>query len=309
MADPPWNVFPYHRPGSALVFPRDEGWHQLHPLTGRIAVPTQTEMEWVYVNAHVREVGGAGRTFVVFAAYFTQHLRFLVVRAFDAQDRYLFGCSGTTLGVLTTAPDWLDLSFSHPGGNDEWSSALDASGAPIPFRSRLSAVDDAGKFSIDLELESTKRPYEAGGTGYLPFGKKGWFYYYSLTRLRVEGTLRVPDGNGGLETVAVEGIGWYDHQWGPFVVTPFRVKDREQYEWMSIQLDSGDEILLTTVWEPSGESPSLPAYGGAGLIRSDGTFGSLIGSERWKRTKFWRSPVQHATYAAEWRFEAPEWQT
>ena len=123
------------------------------------------------------------------------------------------------------------------------------------------------------------------------------------------GTLELPKDGGGKETIAVDGIGWYDHQWGPFYVTPFRTKNLEQYEWMSIQLDSGDEILLTTVWEPDGRTPGLPAYGGAGLIRSDNTFDKLIGSHRWKRTKFWRSPDQHSIYSAEWAFEAPEWNT
>jgi hypothetical protein len=307
MADPPWNEFPYHRPGSALLFPRDEGWHRLLP--GKVANPALSGMEWVYLNAHLRERGGAGRLFVVFVAYFAQHLRFLVVRAFDAEDRYLFGCSGTAWGLLRASPEHLDMSFLHGGGTDEWSTVLGSGGEPIPFRSRLSAIDDAGAFSVDLETETRKRPYEAAGTGFLPFGTRGWFYYYSLTRLEVRGSLRVPAPGGAMEDVLVEGVGWYDHQWGPFYVTPFRVKDREQYEWMSIQLDSNDEILLTTVWEPTGETPSLPEYGGAGLIRSNGTFASLIGAERWKRTKFWRSPVQHATYAAEWRFEAPEWNT
>src|SRR4029079_3287818 len=136
------------------------------------ANPALSDMEWVYVNAHVRERGGAGRSFVVFAAYFTQHLRFLVVRAFDGADRYLFGCSGTAWGVLRASPDRLDFTFSHGGGTDEWSSRSDGAGGAVPFCSRLSATDDAGKFSIELELESTKRPYEAGGTGYLPFGAR-----------------------------------------------------------------------------------------------------------------------------------------
>jgi hypothetical protein len=162
---------------------------------------------------------------------------------------------------------------------------------------------------VRLQLRNTKRPYEAGGRGYLPFGKRGSFYYYSLTRLAVDGTLDLEKADGSREQVPVRGFGWYDHQWGDFYVTPFRNKLLEEYEWMSIQLDSGDEILLTTVWEATGETPSLPAYGGAGLIRADGTFDKLVGSQRWKRTKFWRSPRQHSVYSAGWTFEAPEWGT
>lgn len=305
---PPWNIWPYHRTGSAVTFPRDEGWHRLLP--GRIANPALSDMEWVYLNAHVNEVGGQGRSFIVFAAYFTQGLRFLVVRAFDPQDAYLGAWTGTAWGLLRASPERLDLTFKHGGGTDEWSTRTDAGGQAIPFSSRLVAKDDAGAFSVALETTNTKRPYEAGGRGYLPFGQRGAFYYYSLTRLQVSGTLELTRLDGsGRETVNVEGVGWYDHQWGPFYVTPIRNKNLEEYEWMSIQLDTGDEILLTTVWEPHGETPSLPAYGGAGLVRADQTFDKLIGSHRWKRTRFWRSGKQHATYSAGWTFDAPEWDT
>ena len=307
MPEPPWNVWPYHRPGSAVTFPRDEGWHRLLP--GRFANPAMSDMEWVYVNAHLEEQGGAGRSFVVFAAYFTQALRFLVVREFDAQDRQVGAWTGTAWGVLRPSPERLDLVFRHGGGSDEWKTLTDGDGEPIPFQYSLDAIDDAGKFSVHLSMRNTKRPYEAGGRGYLPFGKRGSFYYYSLTRLAIDGTLDLTKPDGTREQVPVRGFGWYDHQWGPFYVTPFRTKNLEEYEWMSIQLDSGDEILLTTVWEATGETPSLPAYGGAGLIRADGTFDKLIGAQRLRRTKFWRSPKQHAVYAAGWTFEAPEWNT
>ena len=307
MPNPPWNVWPYHRPGSAVSFPRDAGWHRLLP--GRIANPSLSEMEWVYLNAHVKEQGGAGREFSVFAAYFTQGLRFMVVRAFDAQNRLLGAWTGTAWGLLRASPALLDLGFKHGGGADTWKTRMDANGAPLAFASDLDATDDAGQFAIRLALDNTKTPYEAGGKGYLPFGRRGAFYYYSLTRLSVTGTLELERPGGARESVSVAGVGWYDHQWGPFYVTPIRNRNLEQYEWMSVQLDSGDELLLTTVWEANGATPGLPAFGGAGLIRANGTFDKLVGAERWKRTKFWRSPVQHAVYGAGWTFEAPEWNT
>jgi len=302
---PDWTTWPYHRPGSALRFPRDEGWHQLLPAG--FANPSLDEMEWVYLNAHLVEQGGAGRRFVVFAAYFTQHLRFLVVRAFDAADTPLGVHTGTAWGPLIASPDALDLTFTHGGGSDTWRTRKDGAGRLVPFESHLSAVDDARTFRVELDLASTKAPYDAGGVGAMPFGRQGSFFYYSLTRLRVEGTLHLPRADGTTEDVAVRGMGWYDHQWGNFYVTPFRGSRREEYEWMSIQLDSGEEILLTTVWEPDGRTPSLPAYGGAGLVRADGSWDKLVGAQRWQRTEFWESPRQHGIYAAGWRFLAPEW--
>jgi len=304
MPSPPWDVWPFHRPGSAVAFPRDEGWHRLLP--GNIGNPSLAETEWVYLNAHLKEQGGAGRELAVFAAYFTQGLRFLAVRAFDGSDRLLGTWTGTAWGLLRASPQWLDLTFKHGGGTDSWRARTDAGGDPVPFASDLSAVDDAGHFSVALSLANRKTPYEAAGRGYVPIGRRGAYHYYALSRLEVSGTLDLEMPGGARETIEVTGSGWFDHQWGPFHVTPLRNRNLEQYEWMSIQLDSGDEILLTTVWEPNGVTPRWTTHGGAVLIRADGTFeqGSV---ERWKRTKFWRSPRQHAVYSSGWTFEAPEW--
>lgn len=301
-SDAPWRRSPYHRRSSALAFPPDEGWHHLTCLPKRdgrsLTSPGPRRMEWIYLNAHVEEVGGEGRSFVVFAAYFTQHLRFLVVRAWDRDDRYLGAWTGTTLGCLRAVPDRLDVHFEHHGGEDTWRAV----GAD--FSSRLDAFDDAGGFAVALDLTNTKVPYEAGGIGYLPFADSGWFSYYSLTRLKAEGSLRL-----GSQVVSVSGIGWFDHQWGDFFVTPFRNRMLEEYEWMSIQLDSGDELMLTTVWNPDESTPSVEAFGGAGLVTSGGEFKRIVGNHGFMRTRFWRSHAQGAVYSAGWRFRADAWDT
>jgi hypothetical protein len=300
--EPPWKRSPYHREGSALAFPRDEGWHQFlrTPPPGERARtwPGPGRMEWIYLNSHVREVGGLGRSFVVFAAYFSQNLRFLVVRAWDSQERYLGAWTGSALGTLRAMPGRFDAAFTHDGGEDRWCST------GHDFSSRLEATDDAGRFAVALDLANQKVPYEAGGIGYLPFADSGWFSYYSLTRMAASGTLRF-----GAEMVSVEGLGWFDHQWGDFFVTPFRNRVLEEYEWMSIQLDSGDELMLTTVWNPDESSPSVEAFGGAGLITSEGRFERIIGNNGFTRTRFWRSLSQGAVYSAGWRFHAEAWDT
>ncbi len=309
---PPWQHYPYHRRGSALTYPEDEGWHATLPIPlgdGRVATdPTLLRMEWVYMNSHLTEVGGEGRRFVAFVAYFTQELRFLVVRAWDSQDRYLGAWTGSAVGCLAAATGRHDVRFEHLGGIDTWHTVEKESGSgPDPFHTVLDTHDDAGKFAVHLDLVNTKTPYEAGGIGYLPFGWKGWFGYYSLTRLRATGRLTLQHKGGKVETIEVAGDGWFDHQWGRFFVTPFRARGFDAYEWMSVQLDSNDELLLTTVWDPKGETPSIEAFGGAGWVRADGSFARIIGSRPWKRTRFWRSLDQGCVYSAGWRFEAPEW--
>jgi hypothetical protein len=47
---------PSQEHGTALVFPRDEGWHSLLP--GGFANPSLGTMEWMYVNAHLVDAEG-----------------------------------------------------------------------------------------------------------------------------------------------------------------------------------------------------------------------------------------------------------
>lgn len=305
-ASPAWQRYPYHRPSTALFFPRDEGWHSLLP--NGLSNPSLSYMEWTYVNAHLEEEGGRGRRFAVFAAYFTQGLRFLVVRAWDADDRYLGSWTGTSMGLLRPSRDRHDLEYRHPGGLDRWRTLSRADGSLDPFHTRLEATGSRSEFSMDLELACTKQPYEAGGLGWLPFGRAGSFGYYSLTRLDIGGSLELPT-SAGREAIRVRGLGWFDHQWGPFYVTPFRVPGAKEYEWMAIQLDSGDDFMLTTVWDETGATPERDAYGGVGWIRDDGTHGRLVSQRAWRRTRFWRSPTQGAVYSAGWTLDVDDWET
>jgi hypothetical protein len=307
------SAFPYHQPGTALQFPRDEGWHRFLPLqpfpghTHGLANPSLEQMEWVYLNSHLTEVGGAGRSFVVFAAYFTQALRFLVVRGWDASGAPLGTWTGSAWGALTPSPEGLDLQFKHLGGTDTWQTLTLPDGTPRPFCSRLIARDDAAKFTVDLSFVNTKAPYCCGGVGWLPFGESGSFNYYSLSRLTTDGHLTLQQPSGVMEDIHVAGRAWFDHQWGPFFVTPFRLPGLDQYEWMSVQLDSGDEFLLTTVWDRNNQTPSQDAYGGAGWIHPDGSSQLIARADLWERTGFWRSPEQGYVYSSGWRFKSAEW--
>lgn len=139
------------------------------------------------------------------------------------------------------------------------------------FSSRLEASDDAGRFSVVLALANQKVPYEAGGIGYLPFARSGWFSYCSLTRLAASGTLRL-----GAEFVSVQGIGWFDHQWGDFFVTPFHNRVLEEYERMSVRLDSGGELMLPTVWDPDQLTPIVDEAGALWAQALSSVTGGLV---------------------------------
>lgn len=283
-----------HEPGTALVFPRDEGWHSLLP--GGWANPSLRTMEWMYTNVHL--VDDDGNNVVLFVAYFTQGLRLATIRRFDRDWRLLSEHLGTTMGLLRASAERHDLSLRHPHGRDRWSSL----GAP--HASRLEVVGDG--FQVDLDLRPTKAPYHAGDPGYLPFSHKGWFFYYSLTRMTASGSVTL--GRRQPRSLTVRGNAWLDHQWGPFFVTPFRnPRLFEQYEWFSLQMSDGSDLILTSVWTPDGQLPGRDAYGGSGLVRADGSTSRLVGSHRLHRTHFRRDGKTGAIYSAGWRLVAPEW--
>jgi predicted secreted hydrolase len=75
------------------------------------------------------------------------------------------------------------------------------------------------------------------GDGFVDFGPAGTSYYYSRTRMAATGELQL-----GGERLSVEGIAWFDHQWGDFVSV-----GAGGWDWYAINLDDGTDITLSIV--------------------------------------------------------------
>lgn len=86
--------------------------------------------------------------------------------------------------------------------------------------------------SIDLWLESQKKPLLLNKTGFLDLEVKTT-YYYSLTRLETKGIVKEKG-----KWIPVEGLSWMDHQWAQTPLT-----DDDKWKWFSIQLDNGCDIV------------------------------------------------------------------
>jgi predicted secreted hydrolase len=72
------------------------------------------------------------------------------------------------------------------------------------------------EIAFDLKLSQLGPPFYVWGTGVAPSGKPGPHlevnnYYYSLTRLRAQGTITL-----GGEVFEVTGVTWMDHEYGAF---------------------------------------------------------------------------------------------
>ena len=73
-----------------------------------------------------------------------------------------------------------------------------------------------------------------GGTGVIRQSVAGISHYYSATRMRASGTLRV-----GGRTVPLTGESWFDHQWGDYARDPRAFN----WDWFSCRFDDRTELM------------------------------------------------------------------
>jgi predicted secreted hydrolase len=150
----------------------------------------------------------------------------------------------------------------------------------------------ADQFGIGLKLVSQKPPVLHGEKG---LSRKGVgpgqaSYYYSLTRMDTQGTLRV-----GQETFEVTGLSWMDHEFTSNVLS----KDQEGWDWMSLQLSDGSELMFYVLRHQDGSSDP---YSSGTLIRKDGTWVHLPKEAFAIRvTSYWDSPRSQGRYPSSWQ--------
>ena len=274
--------------GYALEFPRD---HASHP---------DYRIEWWYYTGNLAAVDG--RRFGYQVTFFRVgidpqpanpsrwavrdlHMAHLAVTDVDG-GRHLTAerLSRAGVGWAGASADTLDVR------NDGWRATLDGA------EHRLFARDGRGRFGVDLRLAPVKPEVLHGDAG---FSRKGAqpgnaSYYYSLTRLRTHGRI-VLDG----AEIDVEGLSWMDHEFG----TSFLEPSQQGWDWFSLQLDDGAELMVYVLRrrdgsrDPHSAGTFVDASGKAAALRR-GDFRLVAGRK-------WRSPSSGAAYPVEWWIEAP----
>ena len=152
--------------------------------------------------------------------------------------------------------------------------------------------------SMGLSLiGAPRKPVVLQGTeGYSRKGKDpgNATMYYSIPRIGVTGVLDL-DG----ELLEVEGTAWMDHEFG----TSQLDKGQVGWDWFSLQLDNGEEVMLYGLRKSDGsyDPNAVGVY-----VQKDGTKSSLASNaytievlDRWK------SPASGATYPARWKLTIP----
>ena len=174
---------------------------------------------------------------------------------------------------------------------EDWSMAsTGASTFPVRLRARANGV------GVNLVLDPRKPRVLQGDRGLSQKGPGAGnaSYYYSYTRLATEGTLTL-----GADTLSVSGESWMDREWSTSALGP----DQEGWDWFSLQLDDGRDLMYYQLRRTDG-SPS--SFSEGVLVGPDGATTALSGSEvSLEVLDTWTSPDGTHTYPVEWTLRVP----
>jgi predicted secreted hydrolase len=257
--------------GPAQVhFPEDEGAHP------------ESEMEWWYLNATVSD--NAGHQYTAMLAYFNKAsprppLKIISIADLDA--KVFYHEVPTIYQLIAAKPTYaeggLDLRWDD---YDRWYRTDQNS-----YRYSLKAKGSSIGFSFDLAQE--KDPLMVGGDGLIEW-TEGDTYYYSLTKLHVDGQIEIQG-----KTTDVEGIGWMDHQW-------MGAMAEKGWQWFSIQLDDETDIICWNIVNLDGTVESRDLT----MMLADGSIYHTTDLEL-EATDFWVSSDTGETYGTTWKLREP----
>jgi predicted secreted hydrolase len=229
----PWK---YATAGYKFEFPRD---HASHP---------DYKIEWWYYTGNVKSADGRRFGYqVTFFRVGVDHtpsnpsrwaIRDLFMTHLAVSDasgkryRYSEKLSRGGPGLAGARTDRFEV------WNDDWMAMLDGNRDPgSGTRPRHVLRANSANAGIDLVLDDGKGPIINGVNGISQKGAQAGnaSHYYSLTRMPTTGTIAI-DG----EEFTVTGDSWMDHEFG----TSFLEPEQRGWDWLSIQLSDGRELML-----------------------------------------------------------------
>ncbi len=282
-----WAAFDRVRPGYEYEFPRD---YFEHPEFG---------VEWWYYTGNLATRDG--RPFGYELTFFRVGVEMdqEPKTAWDLDQVYLAHFAVTDIGagrmhrserVNRRGPGLAGASLAQSTiWNGNWSVEYDLDTPDRPTQ-RLRAVHEG--VTVDLSMQPAKDAVIHGRDG---ISRKGGAegqasHYVSFTRLVTRGMIEV-DGM----RFEVDGVSWMDHEF----FTESLASDLVGWDWFSIQLDDGTDLMLY----------GLRSANGGYSTYSSGTFVDTFGRSltldsrdvRLVPGRTWRSRETDADYPVEWR--------
>lgn len=277
-------------PGWKYEFPRDHGNHP------------DFKTEWWYFTGQLRDERGVEYGYQL--TFFRQGVRPPGKRA-PAESRFVvdhipfahFAVSDPSRGEFGFAQKISRGAFGEAGFEDGNRLAW-IDGWTLEFNDHGEfhlAAEDRG-MSVQLALSPKKPPVIHGehGVSQKSDGAGNASHYYSLTRLVTTGELAV-----GGRRFAVQGESWFDHEWATNQLGDNQVG----WDWFSVQLDDGSELMLYQLRLANGEAD--PNSGGTFVRRNGDSIHLAHGDYVLTPLGFWTSKATGARYPIRWRIEIP----
>ena len=252
-----------------IEFPRDDGGHD-------------SGIEWWYFTGHLFTATGDryGFEYVIFRARNGGLQGYVSHFAVTDNPRRVFGYDQRVLGARGVAGDAAALDLDLDGWTMRGENGQFALAADMPG------------YAIRLDLATEKPPVLHEGDGYIEYGDGTASYYYSWTRLAIDGSLDV-----GAGPEPVTGEAWMDHQWGDFATY-----QEGGWDWFGLQLADGTEIMLYLIRGPDG----TPVIVDGSLVDKEGELTVLDeGDFTVTATSEWTSPHTGTTYSSGWTVDIP----
>ena len=286
-------------PGWRYVFPQD---HHAHP---------EFKTEWWYFTGNLQDKNTSqefGYQLTFFRQGIIPALPSGVTSRWAVRDLSFahFAVSDLSERRFVHFSRWSRGSFGEAGFGDgprvawirDWSLRLGAEGNGEFF---LEAKEEGKKggspVELQLHLQSAKGPVFHGvdGVSQKAAGPGRASHYYSFTRLRSEGQLRIAD-----RVFTVRGWSWYDHEWATNQLTA----EQEGWDWFSLQFEDDTELMLFQIRRRDG---TKDPFSSGTFVKADGTTES-IGREDFslRVEEVWRSPDTGGEYPVAWQIAIPK---
>ena len=201
---------------------------------------------------------------------------------FYAAERYSRGALGLAGASADPFRVWID----------DWEMGAVERGQPE--RWRLRATDP--EFALDVTLTAAKPPVLNGIDGLSQKSAEpgNASYYYSITRWRTDGTLRLDD-----DEFRVSGLSWLDREWSSSALAA----DQLGWDWFALQLSDGSELMFYNLRKLDG---SQDKHSGGTWIDADGTSRHIDRDEiDIAVTDTWDSPAG-GRYPSAWTLRFPD---
>ncbi len=154
-----------------------------------------------------------------------------------------------------------------------------------------------GNISINLVLKPLKSEVLQGNKGLSQksVDPGNASYYFSLTRIESVGEILIRD-----EKFSVSGLSWLDREWSTSALS----QDQEGWDWFSLQLDDGREIMLYQLRLNDGR---VDPFSSGSLVEINGNVIHLKKEDfEIEVTDTWKSAETGTVYPSKWKISIPK---